>query len=153
MRTGKILVPNGGWFNIIIIIILSLMVIAVVAIALIFRHLIYIKKIKPSKLSRWFYSDDKYFMGYWEKTLEKGKLKYIIKGIVFMCVLLCILSLAQFSMYGNQQILILLFDLVVGALFGFISSQIGWSNCQNRYRKLKEKSNVESDNINNDSNA
>ena len=153
MRTWKTLVTNGGSFNIIIIIILSLMAIAVVAIALIFRHLIYIKKIKPSKLSRRFYNDDEYFMEYWEKILEKGKLKYIIKEIVFMCVLLCILSLTQFSMYGNQQILILFFDLVVGAISGFISSQIGWYKCQNRYRKLKEKANVENDNINNDSNA
>ena len=114
-------------------------------ISLIFRCIIRKNVIKPSKISRIFYQDDESFINFWRKTQEKGILKYIIKNIIFKTVMTSILGIV--SILYKPQGMTMFFYLSMGIVLGLLSF-ISWSDNQNKYNQLKEKGNMEIDNIN-----
>lgn len=128
------------------IILLVLLLVYLVA-NLIFRYLIYIKKLKPSKLSRQFYSDDESFVKSWQSIQDKGILKYILKNIIISIVMMSIMGmfylLNKVSLYGYEQGQTLVVALSSGFILGLISSLIGWGIQQERYSKLKDKEKVD----------
>lgn len=117
-------------------------------ISLILRCLIRENVIKPSKISRMFYQDDESFINYWRKTQEKGKLKYIIKNIIYMTITFGIVDSISIFYKRQGQILPLFEYLLVCAISGLIWN-ISWGDNQNKYNQLKEKENTENYHINN----
>jgi len=130
-----------------------IVIIVYVVIALIFRYFITIKKLKISKLSRLFYDDDEKFIKSWEKMKNEGILRYTLKnivvGVIAMGIIGIIFLLNKFSMYGYEQSQTLFVALFMGIIFGLINSLTRYIVGQDRYRQLKEKDKVESDNVNN----
>lgn len=91
--------------------------------------------IKPSKISRIFYQDDESFINSWEKTQEKGLLKYIIKNIIFATVMTGIMGIV--SILYKPQGMTMFFYLSMGVIGGLILS-IFWDDNKNKYNRLKE---------------
>ncbi|MGH4052521.1 MAG: hypothetical protein ACREVX_14530 [Clostridium sp.] len=125
-------------------------IVAIVVTSLTFRYLVTTKKIKISKISNIFYEDDENFIKYWEKIQEKGKLKFILKIIIFTTVgsgiIGIVFILNKRRMYGYVQSQTLFVPLLMGAIIGLINSLLGWGKNQDRYSRLTEKRNEESDN-------
>jgi len=121
-------------------------VVAIIVTSLTFRYLVTTKKIKISKISKIFYEDDKSFIGSWKKIQEKGKLKFIIKIIIFTTVgsgiVGIIFILNKRRMYGYVQSQTLFSPLIMGAIIGLINSLLRWGKNQDRYSRLTEKRNV-----------
>jgi dolichol kinase len=105
-----------------------------------FRILITEYEMKPNKLTKLFYSDDKNFIKAWKETKEKGILTYSIKtGAIYTAgygtSILIILSKDNNSiMYGREHILLLVMVIII---FSLLSSLIGWRIGKDRYSKLK----------------
>ena len=112
--------------------------------SLIYGFLIKKNIIKPNKISRAFYQDDEYFIDSWKKTREKGKLRYIVKNIIFTTVMMGILGVL--SILYRPIGMTIFYYLSKGPILGLIGF-ISWSENQNKYNKLKE--NMENDNVNN----
>lgn len=91
--------------------------------------------IKPSKISRIFYQDDESFINSWEKTQEKGLLKYIIKNIIFATVMTGIMGIV--SILYKPQGMTMFFYLSMGVIGGLVFS-ISWDDNKNKYNRLKE---------------
>lgn len=95
-----------------------------------------------------FYQDDESFINYWRKTQEKGKLKYIIKNIIYITIAFGIVDSISIFYKRQGQILPLFEYLLVCAISGLIWN-ISWGDSQNKYNQLKEKENTENYHINN----
>ena len=126
-----------------------IVVVIYIVIALIYKYLISIGKVKPNKISRLFYDDDEKFKKSWKKTKEKGILKHVIKITIITTVMMGVMSifllLNERSMYGEAQNQTLSTALLIGVILGVINSLTQWSTGNYRYNSLKEKSKVESE--------
>ena len=71
-------------------------------------------------------------------------LKYIIKNIIYMTVVTSILGMV--SILYKPQGMTIFFYLSMGVICGLLS-YISWSDNQNKYNQLKEKGNIENNNI------
>lgn len=116
-----------------------------VAISLTFQYLVTTNKIKTSKISKIFYTDDESFIKSWGKTQERGMLKYIIKNIISMTFMTgiagIVIILYQRSVYGFEQSQISqIFPdyLSMGVILGLINSFM-WGKNQAKYSRLEEK--------------
>lgn len=122
--------------------------IAYIVISLTFTSLIKANKIKPSKVSRIFCSDDENFIKSWKKTKEKGILMYTIKnGAMYTAVygIIGFMSTQKNDIsirYWREDILLLVVIVFFG---GLIISLTRWGIETHRYNKLKEE--LENDNI------
>ncbi|MFT5874038.1 MAG: hypothetical protein ACI8WT_002998 [Clostridium sp.] len=125
-----------------------------IVISLTFMSLVEANKIKPSKVSRIFYSDDESFIKSWKKTKEKGILIYTIKNGAMYTAVYGIIefiitpkddnSIMYWREHWREDILLLVVTVVFCSL---IISLVRWGVEQHRYSKLKEK--VENDNTKN----
>ena len=105
------------------------------------QYLVTTNKIKVSKISKIFYSDDESFIKSWRKTQERGLIKYIIINIISYTVITGILGtviiLCQRNGYGYELRQLQLFDyLLMGVVLGAYNS-FGWIISKNRYNRLK----------------
>lgn len=118
-------------------------VIIYVVLSAVFQYLIKRNKIKPSKISRIFYYDNKGFIKFWEKYKEKGMFKYIIKNTIQITIIMGIwgilFKLNKQGMFGYEQSKTVFIALIMGVILGLILSLMGWVTYNNRYKKLKEK--------------
>lgn len=112
-----------------------------------FQCLIRKNIIKPSKISKIFYHDDEMFINSWRKTQEEGILKFIIKNAIAVIVMVVIIGKIT-NLYRTQSETLFGY-LLTGVISSLIIIPILWSENQNKYNKLKEKRNIEDDNINN----
>ena len=130
-------------FNMGILKILVIFLVAILVIGLIFQYLIKTNKIKPSKVSRLFHNDDESFIQSWKKIKEKGMLKYTIKNSISYTIMMGIIGIVfilnKLSMYGYEQSQTVYVALIVGAILGLMNSLIGWGINSDRYSRLKEK--------------
>ncbi|MBZ9685617.1 hypothetical protein G9F72_004525 [Clostridium estertheticum] len=136
-------------------IIIIVIFVTILVIALILQYLITTNKIKPSKLSRQFWNDDENFIKSWKKTQQKGMLRYYLENIIIKTFIMGIISIIflwnTFSVSGYEQRQILVVAMLISdGIYCLITPLIEWGKYQNRYDKLKEKENVESNNIDND---
>ena len=100
------------------------------------QYLINTNKIKASKISKIFYSDDESFIKSWGKTQERGFIKYIIISIISYTVITGILGiviiLCQRNEYGYELRQLQLFHyLLMGVALGAYNS-LGWVVLTNR---------------------
>ena len=114
-----------------------------ICISLIFQYLIKRNKMKPNKLSRFFYEDEEKFISTWEKTFKKGLLKYMLENIIFDSVLMVIVgvifSIKNIRMFGFEQNKTIVVALAFGAVLGLIQTLIDWNTNKERYLKIEEK--------------
>jgi len=134
--------------------IILIAIVASIVISLICQYLVTTNKIKVSKISKIFYTDDESFIKSWGKTQERGLIKYIIINIISYTVIMGILGiviiLCQRNGYGYELRQQQLLDyLLMGVVLGAYNS-LGWVKNKNRYNRLKEEDKVKSDNIKND---
>lgn len=112
-----------------------------IVINLIFQYLIKIRKIKPTKLSRIFYTDDESFIIYWEPIKEKGMFRYFVKTIIMHTTVMGIIGVAltlnQISILRYDQKQTILTALLIGIILGIINALIDWCFNNDRYFKLK----------------
>jgi len=104
------------------------------------KFLIKKSKIKPNKVSKIFYEDDKSFIKSWKKISEKGMLRYTIKSTTITTAILTILFtfliLNKFSMHEYEQQLFVILRMCV--LLGLFSSLLRWCVNSFRYSELKD---------------
>lgn len=102
-------------------------------ISLLFMYLIKSNKMKASKLSRIFYTDDEKFIMKWEKNRKRGKmmsiLYYSIINSIVLLAILIIYSLVSASDFD----LIMFIGLLTGNLIGLL---IRWSINEEKYHDL-----------------
>jgi len=114
-----------------------------IAISLTFQYLVTKNKLKTSKLSNLFYNDDESFIRSWEKIKEKGMLRYTIKNVIFITVMIGIIGMFflfnKLSMYGYEQNKTLFVALTQGLILGLIFTLIEWIAGKDRHKQLKEK--------------
>ena len=118
------------------------------------QYLVTTNKIKVSKISKIFYSDDESFIKSWGKTQERGLIRYIIINIISYTVIMGILGIVIILFHRNGygyelKQLPLLNYLLMGVVLGAYNS-VGWFTNKNRYNRLKEEDKIKSDNIKND---
>jgi hypothetical protein len=130
-------------FNMGLLKILIVFLVAVPVLSLILQYLIKTNRIKPSRVSRLFHGDDESFIKSWKKIKEKGMLRFTIKNIISYTILVGIIGIVfilnKLSMYGYEQSQTMFVALIFGAITGLLSSLIGWGINSDRYSKLTEK--------------
>ena len=130
-------------FNMGLLKILIIFLVAIPVLSLILQYLIKTNRIKPSRLSRLFHDDDESFIISWKKIKEKGMLRFTIKIIISYTIAVGIIGiifiLNNLSMFGYEQSQTMFVALIVGAIAGLLSSLIGWGINSDRYSKLTEK--------------
>ena len=130
-------------FNMGLLKILIIFLVAIPVLSLILQYLIKTNRIKPSRLSRLFHDDDESFIKFWKKIKEKGMLRFTIKIIISYTsavgIIGIIFILNNLSMFGYEQSQTMFVALIFGAIAGLLSSLIGWGINSDRYCKLTEK--------------
>lgn len=114
-----------------------------ICITMIFWYLIKRNKMKPNKLSRFFYEDDEDFVSSYEKIKEKGMRKYMIENVIFLSIEVGILGVFYYikdiSFFGFERNKIIVAALAFGAVLGLIHTFIDWNVKKDRYLKIEEK--------------
>jgi len=113
-----------------------IVIFAYVGISLILEHLITTNKIKANKLSKIFYEDNEGFIKSWEKTIEKGMLIFVVKGVVISTIIVGIIFLLSHGYDSDEtfsDFLLLIFN------FELIFSVLQWFVRKSRYKRLKNK--------------
>ena len=140
-------------FNVVIIVLVLFVVICLIIISLIYQYLITTNKIEVSKISKIFYADDESFIKYWRITQEEGLLRYIIKKIVSMTVMISIFPIIAIlykpNIYSHKQTKVFFLFLLLSVGCGLINSS-DWGKNHNRYSRLIQKVKMKSDTISND---
>ena len=130
-------------FNMGLLKILIIFLVAIPVLSLILQYLIKTNRIKPSRFSRLFHDDDESFIKSWKKIKEKGMLRFTIKIIISYTsavgIIGIIFILNNLSMFGYEQSQTIFVALIFGAIAGLLSSLIGWGINSDRYCKLTEK--------------
>jgi hypothetical protein len=128
------------------ILIIFLMILVIYSVFnLIFKDLITKNKIKVSKISRLFYTDDKTFIKTWEKRKERGKIGVLIYNYSDIIVLIfpVFLFWTNYSKEYRLTWFVLLFIYVMFIIFCMFSGPSRWSIAQDKYIQLKEKEKTE----------
>ncbi|SHL95952.1 hypothetical protein SAMN02746066_00234 [Anaerosporobacter mobilis DSM 15930] len=128
MINGKRLDINVGVLKILVIVL-----IIYIAINLLFKYLIKSNKIKASKVSRIFYTDDEKFIINWEKNRKKGKLLYLLYSFMTNSLVFLVTYLFCFVVLGSDFNLSVLSGYLIGNLIGL---PISWNRNEERYYML-----------------
>lgn len=101
----------------------------------IFWFLIKFKKIKPNKITRFFYEDDELFIKKWEKERNKSKTIYFFsvlsKFYVFYILGILFFFGFDFSMLREK------WPVFLGTLIGYtIGIPVGWAVKEDKYLRL-----------------
>ncbi|WP_455717809.1 hypothetical protein [Anaerosporobacter sp.] len=128
MSNGKRLDINVGLLKILVI----FLIIYIVTI-LLFKYLIKSNKIKSSKLSRIFYTDDEKFIINWEKYRKKGKLMYLLYSFMTNSLVILVTSIFCFVVIGSDFNLPVIGGLLTGNLIGL---PIRWNMNEEKYYNL-----------------
>lgn len=128
MINGKRLDINVGVLKILVIVL-----IIYIAINLLFKYLIKSNKIKASKVSRIFYTDDEKFIINWEKNRKKGKLLYLLYSFMTNSLVFLVTYLFCFVVLGSDFNLSVLSGFLIGNLIGL---PISWNRNEERYYML-----------------
>ena len=128
MINGKRLDINVGVLKILVIVF-----IIYIAINLLFKFLIKSNKIKASKVSRIFYTDDEKFIINWEKNRKKGKLLYLLYSFMTNSLVFLVTYLFCFVVLGSDFNLSVLSGYLIGNLIGL---PISWNRNEERYYML-----------------
>ena len=105
-------------FDIFIIQMLAIFIIVYFALILLFRYLVKSNKIKPSKVSRVFYTDDEKFIKDWDKNRKKHKLKYVLYNFTINSALILITSVIYLVITGRNFNLGVFCGLLIGNTIG-----------------------------------
>lgn len=120
-------------FDLLILQILIYFFVVYFAMFFLFMYLIKSNKIKPSKVSRIFYSDDEKFIKDWEKSRKKHKLKYILYNFIINSVLILITSIIYLVITGRNFNSGVFCGLLIGNTIGL---PFRWNINEERYYKL-----------------
>lgn len=130
MSNGKRLSLNIGILNILVIFIFIYLVTS-----LLFKYLIKSNKIKSSKLSRLFYTDDETFIKKWEKNRKKGKFMYTLYYIIINSIVILATSIL-YSVVADRDFNLTLFcGLLTGNIIGLLFK---WNMNEEKYYKFIE---------------
>ena len=128
MSNGKRLDINVGLLKILVIFLLIYIVTS-----LLFEYLIKLNKIKASKVSRIFYTDDEKFIINWEKNRKKGKPLYLLYSFLTNSLVFLVTYLFCFVVIGSDLNLSVLGGFLIGNLIGL---PIRWNMNEERYYML-----------------
>lgn len=128
MINGKRLDINVGLLKILVIVLIIYIVTS-----LFFKYLIKSNKIKASKVSRIFYTDDEKFIINWVKSRKKGKLLYLLYSFMTNNLVFLVTYLFCFVVIGSDFNLSVLGGFLIGNLIGL---PIRWNINEERYYKL-----------------
>ena len=120
-------------FDIFIIQILVIFIVVYFAVILLFRYLVKSNKIKPSKVSRVFYTDDEKFIKDWDKNRKKHKLKYVLYNFTINSALILITSVIYLVITGRNFNLGVFCGLLIGNTIGL---PFRWNINEERYYNL-----------------
>lgn len=125
-------------FNIGILKILVIFSIIYLIASLLFKYLIKSNKIKSSRVSRIFYTDNEKFIKNWEKTRKKGKFLYVLYNLIISSIVLLAISIIYSVLTGsdfNKQTISLY--LFCGQLTGnIIGLPFRWNLNEVKYDEL-----------------
>lgn len=116
--------------------ILLILVLFVVFTSLLFKYLIKSNKIKPSKVSRIFYTDDEKFIKNWNKNRKRGKFIYALYNFTIYSIVVLATSIIIMVVTGSDFNLPLFCGLLTGNIIGLPFS---WNRNENKYYKLLNK--------------
>lgn len=128
MSNGKRLDINVG-----LLIILVIFLLIYIVTSLFFKYLIKSNKIKASKVSRIFYTDDEKFIIKWKKSRKKGKLIHLLYSIMTNSLVFLVTYLFCFMVIGSDLNLSVLGGFLIGNLIGL---PIRWNMNEERYFML-----------------
>jgi amino acid transporter len=107
----------------------------------IFWCLIKFKKIKPNKITRFFYEDDEQFIKKWEKERNKGKIIYIF-SVLSKFYVFYILGMLFFFGF-DLSVLRDKWPIFLGSLIGYtIGIPVGWAVKEDKYLRLIKNMNT-----------
>ena len=120
-------------FDIFIIQVLVIFIVLFFDLILLFRYLVKSNKIKPSKVSRVFYTDDEKFIKDWEKNRKKHKLKYVLYYFIINSIVILVTSIIYSLLAGNDFNLGVFCGLLIGNMIGL---PFRWNINEERYYNL-----------------
>lgn len=124
-------------FNIWILKILVIFLIIYLVTSLLFKYLIKSNKIKSSKVSRIFYTDDEKFIRIWEKSRKKGKFLYVLYNLILNSIILLAISIIYSVVIGSFNKLTIPSYLFFGQLIGnIIGLPFRWNLNEVKYDEL-----------------
>lgn len=128
MGNGKRLDINVG-----LLIILVIFLFIYIVTSLLFKYLIKSNKIKASKVSRIFYTDDEKFIIKWKKSRKKGKFLYLLYSFITNSLVFLVTYLFCFVVIGSDLNLSVIVGFLIGNLIGL---PIRWNMNEERYYML-----------------
>jgi Na+/glutamate symporter len=109
MSNGERLNFNMGTIKLLVI-----FIIIYLATGLLFKYLIKDNKIKSSKITRIFYTDDEKFIKNWEKSRKKHKFMYILYNFIINSIVILVTYIICLVLIGNKFNLPLFCGLLIG---------------------------------------
>ena len=113
--------------------ILGIFIILYIATSLLFKYLINSNKIKSSKVSRIFYTDDETFIKNWEKNRKKHKLMYILYNFIISSIVILVFFIIYSVFTGSDFNLPVFCGLLTGDIIGL---PFRWNINEEKYYKL-----------------
>jgi Na+/glutamate symporter len=126
-------------FNMGVLKILAIFLIIYLVTRLLFKYLIKSNKIKSSKISRIFYTDDEKFIINWEKNRKKGKLMYILYNLIITSIIIFVTSIIYLVVTGSgfNKLTISFLPAFCGTLIGnIIGLPSRWDMNEEKYYNL-----------------
>ncbi len=128
MGNGKRLDINVG-----LLIILVIFLFIYIVTSLLFKYLIKSNKIKASKVSRIFYTDDEKFIIKWKKSRKNGKFLYLLYSFITNSLVFLVTYLFCFVVIGSDLNMSVIVGFLIGNLIGL---PIRWNMNEERYYML-----------------
>jgi hypothetical protein len=128
MSNGKRLGFNMGILKILVVFSIIYLVTS-----LLFKYLIKSNKIKSSKVSRIFYTDDEKFNKNWAKYRRKGKWMYILYNFIINSTVILATSIIYLMVAGSDFNLPVICGLLTGNIIGL---PFRWNMNEEKYYKL-----------------
>lgn len=128
MGNGKRLDINVG-----LLIILVIFLFIYIVTSLLFKYLIKSNKIKASKVSRIFYTDDEKFIIKWKKSRKNGKFLYLLYSFITNSLVFLVTYLFCFVVIGSDLNMSVIVGFLIGNLIGLPNR---WNMNEERYYML-----------------